>query len=338
MMSVTHIAIATAATALGLGTSDPWCLVAAAIGSQLPDLDSTQSIMGRLVYPIASWLENRFPHRGPTHSFLSTGATAIVFLPLGYFVGWQYWGAVCIGQFVGWFADCFTKSGVQAFWPQDVWLVIPGNPRARLNTHSPAEYWILSLAIVLTISSVNIASAGGISEQFAALLFQNSEVAADAFQKYGSTQRVYAVVEGTNAATGEVVNDRFEVLDTIGTAIIGEIDGRRYKIGEGTDADIRPQRVKVEKGKPLTITSETSSPEEMPFDEWIQSIPKNAYLSGTLLIDDAEEIRLSNPPDQYSSVQVGASGVILFYAKSEDLTDLNDFWILSGNVIVKVRT
>lgn len=85
------------------------------------------------------------------------------------------------------------------------------------------------------------------------------------------------------------------------------------------------------------ITSETSSPEEIPFDEWLKSIPENTYLSGTLLIDDAEEIRLSMPPDQYSSVQVGASGVILFYARADDLTDLNDFWILSGNVIVKER-
>ncbi len=337
MMSVTHIAIATAATALGLGTSDPWCLVAAAIGSQLPDLDSTQSIMGRVVYPLACWLENRFPHRGPTHSFLSTAATAIVFLPVFYYWGWQYWAAIIIGQFTGWFADCFTKSGVQAFWPQDVWLVIPGNPKARLNTHSPAEYWILAISIVLTISSVNIASAGGLSEQFAALLFQNSEVAADAFNKYGSTQRLYAKVEGSNAATGAAINDRFEVLDTIGSAIIGEMDGKLYKIGDSSDADIRPQRVKVERGEPLVITSETSSPEEQPVDEWLKSIPRNAYLSGTLLIDDAEEIRLTQPPDQYSPVQVGASGVILFYAKADDLRDLNDFWILSGNIIMKER-
>jgi len=254
-----------------------------------------------------------------------------------YYWGWQYWAAIIIGQFTGWFADCFTKSGVQAFWPQDVWLVIPGNPKARLNTHSPAEYWILAISIVLTISSVNIASAGGLSEQFAALLFQNSEVAADAFNKYGSTQRLYAKVEGSNAATGAAINDRFEVLDTIGSAIIGEMDGKLYKIGDSSDADIRPQRVKVERGEPLVITSETSSPEEQPVDEWLKSIPRNAYLSGTLLIDDAEEIRLTQPPDQYSPVQVGASGVILFYAKADDLRDLNDFWILSGNIIMKER-
>lgn len=339
MMSMTHIAIATATTAISLGTANPWVLLSAGLASQLPDLDSTQSIMGRLVYPLASWLENRFPHRGPTHSFISTGVTALVFLPLIKWVHWHYWAAIVLGQFVGWFADCFTKSGVMAFWPQNVWLVIPGNPRARLDTHSPAEYWILCIAIVLTIVSVNITSAGGLSEQFAALVFQNSEVAAETFQKYGTTERIYAEVQGTNAATGEKVQERFEVIDTIGSGILGELNGQLYKIGDGSDAQILALKVSVERGEPLKISSYNSLPEEQPVEDWLRTIPSNAYLSGTLLIDDASELRITGSPNHYPTVQTTSGGVSLSNARPQEVYEvLKEFWVLSGNVLVKVRS
>ncbi|MFZ9739618.1 MAG: metal-dependent hydrolase [Prochlorotrichaceae cyanobacterium] len=339
MMSMTHAAISAAAVAVGLGTANPFILLTGALASQLPDIDSTRSIAGRLVYPIASWLEQRYPHRGPTHSFISTGITAIVFLPVFYYFGWQYWAAIVIGQFVGWFSDCFTKSGTQAFWPQDVWLVIPGNPKARLNTRSPAEYWILSTAIVLTIVSVNIASAGGLTEQFASLLFRNSQAAVDTFQKYGNSEYIYVNVEGSNTATGQKVNDRFEIIDTIGSSLLGELEGQLYKIGESSDAQIHALKVSIQHGNPVRITTFQSLPEEEPIEDWLKTLPPGAYLSGTLIIDDASEIRITSPLAQYPTVQATGGGVILSNARPQEVAQvLQDFWIISGNVLVKERT
>lgn len=338
MMSVTHAAIASCATAIALGTADPYVLITAAIGSQLPDLDSTQSIMGRVVYPVASWLEKRYPHRGPTHSFVSTAITAIVFLPVFYYFGWHYWLAIVLGQFTGWFSDCFTKSGVQAFWPQEVWLVIPGNPKARLDTRSPAEYWVLATAIVLLMISVNISSAGGVTETFSRLVFQNAQTAAEAFQKEGSSHYVYVQVDGTNSL-GERINDRFEVLDAVGTSIVVEKEGRIYKVGTGSDAQIYGLSVKVEIGPELSLTSYPSNPQEMPMEDWLATIPGNAYLSGSLLLDDASEIRITPPVDTYPTVQATAGGVSLSHAKAQEVYGaVGDFWILSGQVVVRLRS
>jgi len=69
MMSITHAAIALAATSIALGISDPMPLALAVVGSQLPDLDTTESLAGRVVFPIAWAIEQRFPHRTITHSF-----------------------------------------------------------------------------------------------------------------------------------------------------------------------------------------------------------------------------------------------------------------------------
>jgi inner membrane protein len=64
---------ATAGTSLILGTADPLPLGLAILGSQLPDLDTTQSTIGKIFFPLSSWIEDRFPHRSITHSLLATG-------------------------------------------------------------------------------------------------------------------------------------------------------------------------------------------------------------------------------------------------------------------------
>lgn len=78
MMAITHGAIAVAGVSLILGTADPFPLGLAVLGSQLPDLDTTSSTMGKIFFPISSWIENRYPHRTITHSLLATALIAVV--------------------------------------------------------------------------------------------------------------------------------------------------------------------------------------------------------------------------------------------------------------------
>ncbi len=59
-----------------LGTASPLPLGLAIIGSQLPDLDTTTSTIGKICFPISSWIEDRFPHRSVTHCLLATAAIA----------------------------------------------------------------------------------------------------------------------------------------------------------------------------------------------------------------------------------------------------------------------
>ncbi len=59
MMAVTHAMIAAAGTSLILGTASPMTLGLAVLGSQLPDLDTTTSTIGKIFFPISSWIEDR---------------------------------------------------------------------------------------------------------------------------------------------------------------------------------------------------------------------------------------------------------------------------------------
>jgi hypothetical protein len=44
----------------------------AVLGSQLPDIDTTTSTIGKIFFPLRSFLEDRFPYRRITHSLLTT--------------------------------------------------------------------------------------------------------------------------------------------------------------------------------------------------------------------------------------------------------------------------
>ena len=85
MLAITHAALATAGTSLILGTGEPLPLGLAVIGSQLPDLDTTTSTIGKIFFPISSWIEDRFPHRSITHSLLATAAITAVSLLVNHF-------------------------------------------------------------------------------------------------------------------------------------------------------------------------------------------------------------------------------------------------------------
>ena len=95
MLAITHCAIALSGTSLILGTANPLALGLAVLGSQIPDIDTTTSTIGKIFFPISSWIEDRFPHRSITHSLLATASITLVawavnhfFLPqscLGYF-------------------------------------------------------------------------------------------------------------------------------------------------------------------------------------------------------------------------------------------------------------
>lgn len=339
MMSLTHAALAVAATAVSLGTADPYVLATAAVASQLPDIDTTESFSGRLIWPLTNFLEQRFPHRSLTHSFMATALVGMLAAPLLWF-NWQFFLAVVLGYFMGWFADAFTKSGVEAFYPNPARLVIPGNPRARLDTRSPAEYWVLATAIFLTIISVNLTSAGGVSETVALTFFNDSATAADMFHKHGAEKRVFVEIKGLHTYTRQAISGTYEVLEATAADVIAEerTTGKLYKIGNAPDVQIRPTRVKAKLGDAVNITVQSLNLQEIGVEDWLVSVPQNAYVSGSLLLDEVDEVPLAQNLETYPTIQVWGGQLELQNAHPQEILSLlREFWILQGSVIVKVK-
>ena len=174
MLAITHAAIgsatalraiAAAGTSLILGTGQPLPLGLAILGSQLPDIDTTTSTIGKIFFPISSWIEDRFPHRSITHSLLATGAIAILSLLGGHFLLEQTFALIALplGHLLACFSDTFTKQAVHLFYPEPVWAISVSNPRRRLKTGGAGELWVLGISIALLTLGIYLANGGGIT-------------------------------------------------------------------------------------------------------------------------------------------------------------------------------
>ena len=340
MLSITHAAIATCATSLIIGTSDPMVLMVCAIASQLPDIDTTKSHTGLVLYPIARWFEERYPHRGVTHSFVATAIVTAVTSPIALWFSWQIWLGLSLGYFFGWFSDVFTKSGVAAFYPSNSRLVIPGNPKARLSTGSSGEYWVLGIAIALLIISCQFISNGGVTELFERSFFRNVETAADIFKKDGTARQVFVKVSGVNIFTSEKIEGKeFKVITANETSVIAKDDrGDLYQIGKGETSQIRPTSVETKLGEKITIQAIEVEPKDQFVSEWLLSVPDNAFISGTLLVDNVEALKIPLEQKTFNTFRLLGGQIELLNARKANLEPILDSFILNSKVIIKVRS
>jgi len=340
MLSVTHAAIATTAASLIIGTADPLLLSIAAVSSQLPDVDSTKSYTGLTLYPIAKYLEEKFSHRSITHSFVATFAIMAIASPLALWFSWQIWAAVSIGYFFGWFSDSFTTSGVAAFYPSTARLVIPRNPKARLRTGSNGEYWVLGIAIALLIISVQFISNGGLTEMFERSFFRSAQTAADIFKKSGATHQVFVKVTGVNVFTSEKIDDReYKVITANEASVIGkDASGDLYQIGNNEASQIRATSVETRLGTKIDIQAIEVSPKDQFVSEWLLSVPDNAYLTGSLLVDNVENLRLPLEQKKFNVFRLSGGSIEILNATKQNLEPISDNFILDGKIILKVRS
>jgi len=293
MKSITHAVFATTMTSLFLGTSEPILLLTGAIASQLPDIDTSKSIPGRILLPLSSWLEKRYPHRSITHSFLATGAIALVTLPVAL-MAMKLWQALVLGYFCGWIADAFTKSGVAAFYPSAARLVIPGNPQLRLSTGSNAEYFIMAVLVVVMLISTSINSNGGILRSFNQTLGLPTG-AVEIVNSDGSQYLLFAFVNGRTAVSQQPVRDEFEVVRPLTQTdlLLKDSAGKLYRVGTSQECQIIASRITIERKNLIRSRVQEIQLAEESIASAIAGFPHvgdRTYINGTLALEDADDL------------------------------------------------
>jgi inner membrane protein len=359
MMSRTHIVLAVAATSLILGTADPLVLSLSAIASQLPDMDTTKSFSGRILFPLSSYLEKRFVHRSITHSFLALAIFAIAMFPVTWF-GDRYWWGMVSGYFWGFFGDVFTKSGVALFYPSKVRAICPANPRLRLATGSSAEWFVLFILIALAILSIQINSAGGIVRSFNQALGLPSG-AIETVNQDASRYLLKAHIKGRNSITQEPIEKDYEIIQPLNQndLLVEDEMGINYRVGNSQECQIIPSNMKIERIAPITTTVTNLFFDDEELYEKISALiqtendlansPQSwgvrgarTYLSGTLTIFDPYDLILPTHIDRYDNMTL-QPGSDFAYARliaaspDEVLSLLGDYYA-SGNLVVRTIT
>lgn len=337
MMALTHSAIAAAAVGLSLGTTDPLVMGMAILGSQLPDLDTSTSLIGQIGFPVSRWLETRFPHRTLTHCFLATGAIALIsFLLWRSGLDWKAAAALPIGHMVSCFADTFTKQGVQLFFPASAWCVFGSNPNRRLTTGGVGEYWVLAGAVALVALNIHLTGSGGIVRVAGQSLGLKSE-AISTYNRSAASQQVWAKVEGVYASDRTKADGKYFVLDTAGSEfIVLDLQGKIYQ----TNQQILTTKVTTEVGtaaqtqiQTLTFDDENAVPK---LQQIRSQFPDAAiFVSGELTIDFPEDVEI---PVQtgYPTAAVTGSTLKLSYEGIERAIELLTEQYAIGSLSIKI--
>lgn len=358
MMSRTHIVLAVAATSLILGTADGVVLSLSAIASQLPDVDTTKSYSGRVLFPLSSYLEKRFAHRSITHSFLALVIFAVIVFPVTFF-GYKYYLGLVSGYFWGFFDDVFTKSGVALFYPSKVRAICPANPRLRLSTDSSAEWFVLFILIVFAITSIQINSAGGIVRNFNQALGLPSE-AIETVNSDASRYLLTAHIKGRNAITQEPIERVYEIIQPLNQndLLVSDELKTTYRVGNSQESQIIAVIMKIERVAPITTTVTNIFLDDEDLFEKIyaliqtESNPVNSsspqdwgaktrtYLSGTLTIFDADGLIIPSHIDRYDTITLQPGNDIayarLIAASPGEVIGLLGDYYASGNLVVRI--
>ncbi|HAC65600.1 MAG TPA: metal-dependent hydrolase [Cyanothece sp. UBA12306] len=340
MMALTHSVIAAASVSFALGEVSPLVTGLAIIGSQLPDLDTSTSLIGQVCFPISSFIEDRFPHRSITHSFLATVFFTLLSFPLFYFgyLPLKAWLALPLGHLVACFSDTFTKQGVQLFFPNPVWCVCGSNPNRRLTTGSPAEYWVLAGAVALLVVNMKLMNAGGLVQTASQQLGLKTGIL-NAYNASAQTHHVYAEVDGVLAIDSREADGKYFIIGVEGSEFIVQQGEDIFKTGSQL---ITNRLTTTVGGSANTIIQTLSFNDEDAIESLQQlnnSYPNAAiYLTGNLTIDFPEEVKIKIEPEEYTVIELTGSSLKLSWCPvSEALSYLKDQYAV-GTLTAKIIT
>lgn len=311
MMAITHCLISATGAILVLGDSSPLVVGAAILGSQLPDIDTTESAMGRLLFPLARAIEDRFPHRSITHSLLFTVGIAIASIPLYFYVNQKVALALPLGHLLSCLADTFTKQGVQLLYPSPMWIITGSNPNARLSTGSKGEFWLIGLVTIALLISLNIATKGGFKISVDRILGLQDGIV-NIYNLQGKTNHIFVKVNGVSAKDRSPINQEYFLIGAGEKQLILADNKGIYK----TEVDILPKRLISRIGDPATVKLDNISfQEEELFSRLVEVFQANKnsliYLNGSLTVDSPEEITFTPTPGQHNPLTVNGNTVNL---------------------------
>lgn len=342
MMAITHAAISAAVVGLSLSTVDPAILAVAIGASQIPDIDTSTSSIGQILWPVSRWIEKRYPHRSVTHSLIFTAALGLISLGLW----WRYQIdvkaaiALPLGHLVACFSDTFTKAGVQLFWPSPLWCVFGLNPKRRLTTGGTGEYWVLVVAVAAIAINIGLINGGGLGQFTAESLGLRGGILEN-YQQNANNKEVFAIIEGSFLADSSNASGKYFILSQVGNEFILLNRSGIYQTGMG--AQITAKRVNTEVGQaslrqilPLTFAEEEILPKLLAV---VAAHPKALILlTGQVTIDSPEEISILPKPGQLEVVKLAGNQLIFNHCPLSQILDKLSLQFGSGNLELKIVT
>lgn len=314
MLTSTHIVFAVT-TYYAFGENSPAGVALAATSALLPDLDTRQSLIGKILPFLSAPISYHLGHRTFTHSLLfqllMSGAV-IVTLPA------SYGAAILCGLVSHTFADMLTLSGVCWFWPSRIRCVLPGSSKYRFETGSWAELAFASTMAALSFLLVwmNNSSVGTAGVIRAAI----GDIGA-ARKQYDEQKGSFEFVlrlKGRNNESLAAVDDEYPVIaQWAGSGFLIKMKDRPVSVCRRESCLIYPEHTVLVAKSSAQTTTLIIEEKSLPVSELkrvIQSYQQfgSVYLRGSY--------RGLSTPDGLT-VKFDAGKTSLYYAESNALPD-----------------
>ncbi len=334
MQAATHLAGGALVLALARGFGlelGPFEVGALMLGALLPDIDTTTAGAGRYVRPLSRWLETRYGHRTVTHSLLFA---VLVSLPF-----WLLWPGVGLALFLGIFShlllDTANVNGLPyLLWPvRHTFWFLPSR-RSRIRYGSSQE---TTLAVVLALSGVALwpLSADTFSTEVRRLI-ASPETAVVDYSNWRDTNEVYAVLDGFNSDTQEKVNGRYRVIEALGRrgVLVEDDAGNAYQVAE--NGQIVAYRVRVQKGKPLTVLDSRVSVGGRLLRDVLVAVPQTPAPTSPENCSCPRPVNVPPPAAGTFARIVGTDRLTLHSARPADLAPFAASYVVAGSLVVRL--
>lgn len=270
-------------TCLDIHPSGP-ALLAAGVGSLLPDADTPKSAIGH-VFKLSAAIERRFGHRQITHSLMFLGLCALAALPL-LLAGTPVYFGLLLGVGSHLMLDMANLSGVPLLYPYPGRFVFPEPKEARIEVGSKREWVLLSILLVLVLGFTPISFVGYKSIFYR--LSQNPYWAIEEAKRYGPAHEITMTVQGLWKDSQMPVEGEFQLLAIQEDGFIAQQQGRVYFLSYHPQTAVLIHKLKLAIGPTITKTLHTRRIDYQLFDE--VEIPPRAIASGYLFFEGFEGI------------------------------------------------
>jgi inner membrane protein len=222
-----------------------------------------------------------------------------------------------------------------AEFAQSLYEELLGDFQAAIATYKGSVKKFFT-AIALLIVGVYLATGGGITQQVSQQLGLR-EGLVEVYNKNAGSHHVYAQIEGVRASDRSPIEGKFFILGTEGSEFI-VTDGKGiYKTGQ----QIIPSKLTTEVGEAATTEVRTltfNDQEAITSLKQLQAAYPNAaiFLSGSVVVDFPEEVKLPILPDQYQTVSLAGAAVNLEYCGIEGAISMLKEQYAVGTLTVKI--
>lgn len=335
MMGITHAILSATGVSLFCQTSNPMVIGLAIIGSQIPDLDSTKSLIGQICFPLSEWLEANYPHRTITHCMAFNLGLTLISFGVWFFVRQEISITAAIalplGHLLSIFSDTFTKKGVQLFYPLPVWCVCGRNPRRRLKTGGNAEFLVIGVTVLVLIASLNLNNQGGLKTIATDTLNLKDNTISQTYNENAASSIIWADFQGYRKGDRQKVDGRFLVVGEDGGYVLMDKAGITYKVG----TEVIEEQIKLTTGRAVGITQISERFDDVEVSGVLNNL-KSDYDGGLILLSGSLDVDYPEKARPVQSVKIQGNQAILNYTNIDQaIAALSDQWAI-GELEVKV--